>query len=256
MEKEKLESQLIDYIDGNLSLDEKGRMERAISEDAEVRKIYNELKEVMTALDNSNPLVVPPGLQVNFEQWLSSEVSDSRPVKRVYLNPLFLRIAASVALVVSGIAVGFWLSRQDDQEKEIQALKREMELTRQVILSRLNNTLSPSERIMGVKTVSTKDADDEIVDALIRTMNGDSNSNVRLAAINALGNFHDEEKVRRALIESLYHQTDPVVQLTLIQWMVVLKEKAAIGPLQHIIEDANSLQSVRDEAYAGIFKLS
>lgn len=256
MEKEKLESQLIDYIDGKLSHEEILRIEKAISDDAAVRKIYEELKEVVNVIDSATPAHVPPAVKTNFEQWLVSEISRAGKAKTVYMKPWFLKIAAAVALVIVGAGLGYWLSGQQGREREMLALRKEMEATRQIVMSMLNNELSPGERIMGVKTASANIKDDAIVNALIRTMNEDPNANVRLAAIDALGKFHHEEKVRKALIESLYHQTDPVVQVTLIQWMVVLKEKEAIGPLQHIIEDENSMQSVRDEAHAGIFKLS
>ena len=98
--------------------------------------------------------------------------------------------------------------------------------------------------------------DDEIVGVLVRTMNGDPNTNVRLAALEALGKFHTEPNVRKALIESLSTQKDPVIQIALIQLMVKMKERSVIEQLENIATDNRTLKAVKTEAYSSIFKLS
>jgi HEAT repeat protein len=99
-------------------------------------------------------------------------------------------------------------------------------------------------------------ADDDVVDALVKTMNEDKNTNVRLAALDALSKFHQDANVRKALISSLAKQDDPVVQIALIQLMVKMKEKGVLKDLNRIIEDNNTIKPVKDEAYSGILKLS
>jgi HEAT repeat protein len=87
-------------------------------------------------------------------------------------------------------------------------------------------------------------------------MNEDPNTNVRLAALEALGKFKHEASVRRVLIESLAKQNDPVVQISLIQMMVDMKEKSIIGELEKLTQQKEILKAVKDEAYTGILKLS
>ena len=99
-------------------------------------------------------------------------------------------------------------------------------------------------------------ADDQIVRALTKTMNEDPNTNVRLVAMEALGKFHQQDYVRKALIASLAIQKDPVVQIALIRLMVEIKEKEAMKELQRITNDEEVLPAVKDEAHAGILKLS
>jgi HEAT repeat protein len=86
-------------------------------------------------------------------------------------------------------------------------------------------------------------------------MDTDENANVRLAAIDALRKFADEEKVRTALIESLATQEKPVVQIALINLMVQLKEERAKKAFQQIIDDEASISVVKDEASYGIYRL-
>ncbi len=98
--------------------------------------------------------------------------------------------------------------------------------------------------------------DDEIVKVLVKTMNEDVNTNVRMAALDALSKFHHDPLVRRELVKSLAKQKDPVVQIALIQLMVQMKEKGVVNDLQKIVDDNKSMKAVKDEAYTGLLKLS
>jgi HEAT repeat protein len=136
-------------------------------------------------------------------------------------------------------------------------VRKEIEATRKLVFNLLQNDLSPSQRIMGVKAAyEAEQKDDAIVNALIKVMNEDPNVNVRLSAMEALSKFSNEIIVRKALIESLHKQTDPVMQIALIQVLVQLKEKEAVQSLKEIIESEVVPESVKDEAYGGIIKLN
>ena len=136
------------------------------------------------------------------------------------------------------------------------ALKAEMEATRKLVLSTLNNE-SASSRIKAVNyTTELSTYDDGIVQALIETLNNDKNANVRLAAMQALAQFSDEQQVREALVASLKIQDKPVVQIALINLLVRIKEQNAIEPLRQIIRDEKIIKVVRDEANYGLLKLS
>jgi HEAT repeat protein len=95
-----------------------------------------------------------------------------------------------------------------------------------------------------------------VVTALVRTMNEDPNTNVRMAALDALSKFYEEPAVRKALIRSLEKQKDPIVQIALIQLLVRMKEKGVVNDLKRIVDDNEVLTPVKDEAYTGILKLS
>lgn len=257
MEKEKLEDTLIEYIDGTINEHDKLSIEKEILKNADVRKRYDQLREVMELMHSSQLYEAPGNGREQFNRELEKEIASVYQEKTIRIRPVWYRMAAAVALLIIGGGVGYWISRQYNSADEMRALRLEMEMTRKYVISRLDDELSPGQRIIGVKAVSEMvKPDDEIMNVLIRTMNEDPNSNVRLAAINALGRFYREEKIKKALIASLYHQTDPVVQITLIEWMVVLKAKEAVRPLEKIIQDENTLPTVKDEAQAGIFKLS
>lgn len=260
MEREKLESMIIDYIDEKLNTVDRHMLEQELVQNAEAFKLYEQLRAVMQAMDKTESLVPSAVLKVKFDEALRKAIAGERKTKTVFFTPTFYRVAATVALLVVGGGVGYFISEQNRDRNELIALKEEMALTRQLVFDKLNDDQSASQRMLGVKaayeSVTTSRPDDEIVEALVTLLNHDSNSNVRLTALDALSRFATEQNVRTALVQSLGKQTDPVVQIALIQLLVQLKEKDAMKSLQQIIDDEQSLPAVKDEAHVGIFKLT
>jgi HEAT repeat protein len=143
------------------------------------------------------------------------------------------------------------------EKARLDSLAIEMKITRDM-MAKMNNDQSASQRIQGVNVALTMTStpDDAIVKALVKTMNEDKNSNVRLAALEALSKFIDDKHVRKTLIESLGKQKDPIVQIQLIQLLVKIKEKGVVDDLQKIVDDEGTIKAVKDEAYSGIMRLS
>jgi hypothetical protein len=264
MEKEKLESLLIDYIDNNLNAVDRHMIEHELMHNSVARKIYEELKEVIEVMEQSPRLEPSSNLKTNFDKFLKGEVSAGNKTRAFFFQPAFYRMAAAVALIILGGGVGFWISKSNEDQKRLSDIEREMEVTRkqladtkQMMLGLLDNEQSASQRIKGVNVaMEFQSADDQIVKALFNTLDSDPNTNVRLAALEALAKFKHDPVVRRGLIAALGKQRDPMVQITLIQLMVEMKEKEVVTDLQQIVDDKGSIQAVKDEAYSGILKLS
>jgi anti-sigma factor RsiW len=261
MEKEKLEGLLIDYIDNKLNTVDRQAVEQELVRNPDAYKLYEELKEVMHVMDRSARLEPSQNLKNSFENILQSEITANRQAKTISFQPAFYRVAAAVALLVIGGGIGFFISKQNDKRLEEIAKQMEenqllMEQTR-AMMAMMTNDQSASQRIQGVNVaMQLEKPADEIVKALVKTMNEDPSSNVRLAALDALSKFIAEEGVRKELISSLSKQKDPVVQIALIQLMVKMKEKGVVNDLKRIVDDAKTMQAVKDEAYSGILRLS
>ena len=90
----------------------------------------------------------------------------------------------------------------------------------------------------------------EVIDALIETLENDENTNVRLAAANALFTFKDDTKARTALIQSIKTQDDPSVKIALINIMIALKDKKA----KPVIEEFLKKEPVPDDIKENIRK--
>jgi hypothetical protein len=259
MEREKLEALLIDYIDGKLSTGERLMVEQEhLLRNKETYKLYEQLKEVMQAMHKSSQLEPPMRLRAEFDKLLKAEIGQGKRGKTISFMPTYYRAAAAVALIAVAGAVTFWVREQHQHAAAIAEMRAEMEATKRQMMSLLHNEGSASQRLMGA-TVAYNDiahADNEIIKALAKTMNQDENSNVRLAALEALAKFKDQPNVRQYLIKALGTQKDPLVQIALIRLLVEMHEKGAMKQLQEITTDDNLLPAVKDEAHVGILKLS
>lgn len=257
MNTDKIESLLIDYIDGRLNDSDRSVIKQELARDPSVRQLYEQLREVMAAVDNTKEIEPGSALRKTFNKHLQEEISKEKPTKTRFFQPMMYRIAAGVVLVMAVIYIGNWISKNQQREEEMLALRKEVEATKQMMLLMLDNQQSASQRMVGTAVAYKIDkADDEIVDALVKAMNEDPNTNVRLAALDALVKFHEDPRVKKQLIKSLSIQKDPVVQITLIQFLVRMEEKDVAPQLQIIIDDARTIKAVKDEAYTGLLKLS
>lgn len=261
MTEEEMKDLMIDYIDGNLTGELKEFVAKHIEKSPDNRRAFEELKATMELLKADKQLEPDRSMKMQFEEALKKEMEGSDNVKELSSGRSWSftpwQIAASVALVVSGVFIGMLILKNQESNKQLAELKREMEMTKQLVIQSLDDQTSASRRIQAVNATHGVDRpDDEILKALIRTMNNDDNTNVRLAAVEALAGFADDPEVLSALIASMEKQTDPLVQITLINLMVQLKQKGAVEELQKIIKDDKTIEAVKDEAHMAVFKLS
>ncbi len=257
MEKEKLESLLIDYLDGALDAVNCRIVEEELSKNYRAKKILEELKEVMSAINNTKAMQSSSSMQLKFEYSLAAEILLQQKPKQVFMKPRIYRAAAAIGFVFMIFGIGYWVNKNQQQALELANLKNEMEATKKMLMTMLDNRQSASQRVQGATIAYTiSKPDNEVVNALAKAMNEDPNTNVRLAALEALTKFYQEEHVRRILIKSLSDQKDEVVQMALIQVLVKMKEKGIIKELEKISRDTQVLKAVKDEAFTGILKLS
>jgi hypothetical protein len=127
---------------------------------------------------------------------------------------------------------------------------------RQVLLARLENRKSPASRIAALSRMDQADVvSHDVVDVLVKTLNSDPNSNVRLAAMDGLSKFYRESYVRKQLVSALKKQQDPVVQIALISLLTKMRESAILTQLESLVKDENTMDAVKESAYNGIFEL-
>ncbi|RRA97960.1 HEAT repeat domain-containing protein [Larkinella rosea] len=167
-----------------------------------------------------------------------------------------LRIAASVALLAGGFIGGLYYSNRfsdpvnSNETSSALAIKKVLEFDQ-------STQTSASERIQAVnQSYELPEANQDITQLLINTLNFDDNVNVRLAACQALTRLSDEAGVREALIQSLKIQTDPYLQIMLIETLVSIQEKRAIDEMQRLARNRQILEAVRLKAEEGLNRLT
>jgi hypothetical protein len=167
-----------------------------------------------------------------------------------------LGLAASVVLMVFGFWLGGHYPSQSPvagPDSEVVALRQEVQEMKELLLATQRPSASASDRILAVsQEFETESPDDDILQALISTLNTDPNVNVRQAACESLFRFRNEPQVRQALIASLKIQKDPNLQITLIDMLVQMKEKRALPEMNRLIQDRQALDIVRLKAQEGV----
>lgn len=127
---------------------------------------------------------------------------------------------------------------------------------RQMVAISLLQQQSASERLRGVSyAYRVQPSDTEVLSALLSTVNQDPNVNVRLAAVDALHAFGASPVMRTAVIQSIQKQTTPLVQVSLIDLLVDLKESEAAPELKKIATDDQIDAGVRQHAQWALGKL-
>lgn len=178
---------------------------------------------------------------------------DSNQIKSIRSFRWSVGIAASLVMILIGFAAGMLYEKETSSTEEVVALRGEFAQMKKMLMFNQMNNASASERIMAVNTAQElPEADDQVLEALIFTMNSDSNPNVRLAAVEALHRFADNQMVLNALIKSLNTQENPMVQIAIVEVLVDYKEKEAIDELQRLLQKENLAQAVREQAEYGI----
>jgi hypothetical protein len=234
-------------------------VERHIEKHPEALKEYNELKEVINLLDVDKELDVPEKGKADFLTMLEEQkgkASDTINIRKInWLNKnTFYRVAAAVTLVLVGYLGSLWVD--SFRQSNFQVLENELNDMKELVIKTMMKQESASERIQGVLTVNDlKAPDEEILNALITTMNYDDNVNVRMAALEALTNFAEYEMVKNAFIQALLNQDNPTIQIKLISILVNMEEKRAVDPIQKMIDDENISTFVKDEAQYGLYQL-
>ena len=125
-----------------------------------------------------------------------------------------------------------------------------------MMLSLLENPAA-SQRLRAVSyTEEISQVDGKVVEALLTTLNNDSNVNVRLVTLEALAKLADHSAVREGLVQSITRQESPLVQSALADVMVKLQEKRSIKPLRQLLRDDRLNYLVKSKIEQSIRDLS
>ncbi len=88
--------------------------------------------------------------------------------------------------------------------QQVKQLDTEVQTLRQTVAMSLLDRQSPTSRLEGISWSSRVERPDhDLVAALLTVLDHDSNINVRLSALDALGKFSGDPSVRKALVDAI-----------------------------------------------------
>ena len=259
MKCEEVEKLMIDYLELNLEDDKRREIEKHIET---CERCIDELKDTQAVLNliSKDEMEKPDdSLRINFYHMLHSEIKKNEkntsvlklPVNHWYNIGAF-RIAAAVAFLICGTFIGLFIHagfNNSYASNELKQLNSEVANLKKTAMFTMLKEESSSDRIQAVGYASDLgNGDEKVIEVLVKTLNNDKNVNVRMAAAYALSKFAYQRTVVDSLVKSLSQQTDPILQVTLINILAERKEKSALRPIQEIIANKSTLKEVRNVA--------
>jgi HEAT repeat protein len=125
-----------------------------------------------------------------------------------------------------------------------------------IVLALLDNP-SATQRLRGVSyTKNIGEVNQQVVNALLSTLNNDPNVNVRLATLDALAVLGQDPTVRQGLVHSLTKQDSPLVQSALADVMVQLQVRRSVKPMKQMLQQENLNEAVKTKIESSIQTLS
>jgi hypothetical protein len=169
------------------------------------------------------------------------------------------RLVYSVLLVVAGLGLGFLFNTntQTNSKDQIASLSSQVKEMKEMMMLSLLENPSASERIRGVSyTSEIKNANQEVIDALLATLNGDPNVNVRLMTLEALIPLAAKDpRVREGLVHSIVEQESPLVQSAMADVMLKLQEKRSVQSFRKLLLQKNLNGQIRNKIEQTITEL-
>jgi hypothetical protein len=267
MHCEEMEPLMIDYLDGQLSPAARANVEQHLKGCPVCTHAMEEYKTLFHAMDGEKMEKPGPALREKFDIMLQSELNidatarilkeekDSKVIAMKKQPSFLLRIAASIILIAGGVLIGTKITPGTpvQSSSEIASLKNEVREIKETLLFNGLNDESATERIKAVNYVEAmNNPDEKVMNALLSTINKDKNVNVRLAALYSVAKFAGSQAVRDSLVASLPRQTEPIMQIVLINILTERKESKAIGPIRNILSDKKAIKPVKDIAQKGL----
>jgi hypothetical protein len=260
MKCEEVYSKMVDYLDNTLEESTIQEIEKHLTACENCLDELRDTQKILNLISKDKMEQPDDSLRTNFYQMLHTQIRKTnegnaeslRKPSTPWYNTKSLRIAAGIALLICGSFIGMLLNNKmngSTASNELKQLQSEVSDLKKTAMFTLLKEESSSDRIQAVSYAGNfETADANIVEVLVSTLNNDKNVNVRMAAAYALSKFADQKSVCDSLVKSLPLQTDPILQVTLINILAERKEKSALRPVQEIIANKRTMKEVKTVA--------
>jgi hypothetical protein len=239
-------------LTGTLSATDESGVRAHLRECATCRAEAGELEDLWVALGRVQPMAPDAqAMRTRFAAILKQE-QGFRP----RVSKPFWQAAAAIVCFLAGMFAARGGLPADPGAGDLAVLRSELRQLRQMLTLSLLRQEWATERLQGVVAGGQlEDPGSEVIRALLDTLMHDPNVNVRLAAVDALARFADQQDVREGAVEALAAAESPLVQVALIDLMVGIAERQSIDTLRRLAADPAADAAVRARAVWGIEQL-
>lgn len=259
MEAQEFKDLIPDYILGKLSTIEDERFSAYLVANPRALDDWQDFGKGINAIE-----IEPSSeMDMKFYNFLNAEIENEssqskvkflktqKPTRSIYAKVLVPLIAASIVLFLGFFIGQNWnalVEVPDDNyvNNEVEQIKNENNQVRTALVMSLADQSSASKRLQALSEASKLDkATEQVILALFKMLNTDTNVNVRLAAVTSLSKYVDNPKVREGLVMSITIQESPLVQIALADLMVALKEQTSINSMESLLQQPDINAAVK-----------
>ena len=256
-----------EYMTGELENDQKAEAQSHFAECAECRKEIEDLTLIWNKLGVLEEELPSPHLRSRFyssledykEQWEKTRHSSGRIgawFQGWWPKKPAVQFALSCGLLIIGLVAGNLTRAIPFGKGDSSMMRREVDIMRHTLAVSLMDQSSPMDRLKGVNLAyGMNKPEPELIKALLDTLDTDPNISVRLAAVDALYLFHNHPSVKEGLIQSLARQDSPMVQASLIDLMVSIRERKAVEALKTLLLQKDLNPDIKDRIELGLQQL-
>ena len=184
-------------------------------------------------------------------EWASSvrAAAAAAPGRRHPWWPLALQALGACALV----ALGFALGERKTDEHQLALLRARVDTMGQMVEQSVLQKGTTGDRLETIMTAAAvRKPNEQVIDALINSMAFDASVNVRLNALSALYSHADQEVVRAGVVACLPREPNPLVQISMIDFLVASRAREASPELHRLALDERADADVRESARRAI----
>jgi hypothetical protein len=167
----------------------------------------------------------------------------------------WMRALSGILGACTLVALGFLVGERTATQRQVSDLRARVDSMGQLVEQSVLQKRTTSDRIETVFATSAERPDGQVIDGLINTMAFDSSVNVRLSALGELYSHSDQDVVRAAVLACLPRDTNPLVQVSMIDFLVAAKAHEAAPELRKLSTDANADVDVRESARRAVDQL-
>ncbi|PKP33918.1 MAG: hypothetical protein CVU00_09160 [Bacteroidetes bacterium HGW-Bacteroidetes-17] len=266
MSKDELYKLVLDYLDGNLDPLKLDILKHELEMMGYGLDNLEELKSLVKTMDEIEIPGPSSVMSDRFYQMLEAEMDESKlastegsilsDLNNFLTQFLTSKLSYGLIMLLFGWMIGFWIMPNTSVSNQMSQMNTEIQQMKELVMFSMLDQPMASERLQAMKMISTSPVDNEkIIGSLLEALNKDSDVNVRMAAVEALLAFANLDQVRTGLKESVFKQNSPLVQLTLVDGLVAINDKAAIPIFERLISSNDVHQAVKDRSREGITKL-
>jgi len=236
------ENKVIEYLNGDMSQQEREGFEQLLKSDLEVKNLLDKYRPIFNGLDHLENIKPSEGLRSNVLTMINQAAEKKTITKSSgwkWIGMIsFLFLVVAISYFINGTKQSINVTKKIPQ--------KQFDLYNPSVTSRIH-AVSLNE--------STTSNSNDVIKTLIKVLNEDKSSNVRLATVRVMQQHLQNEMTRVALVNALGQEKDPFVLIEIINTLARHKEKSAIGALEQLTKENGLEKFIKDEAHLGLFQI-